>query len=325
MKKELFVKDIPEAGSPFVEVFLVASAKPGEKRGGGKYLSLVLQDRTGSIDAKRWEWDGNTQYAAGQFIKIEAEPGKYNGKPQLKILRMCALSDEEVCVDDFLPACARDRGDQVEDIAAIVRADIANESVQRIVRRMLEKCWGQYRDAPAAKTNHQAYLGGLAEHALNLCKLAKAVCGIYPALDRDLLLAAAIVHDIGKVDELSFQRAIDYTRRGRFVGHVGIGLQMFHAELPGWYWDDPRGWSDEQIADREKLDHLEHIIASHHGMKEWGALQIPLSREAHVFHQLDMIEAKLGIYDAMPGDRDGNGFGTYSGVLGGYPYLGVKQ
>ena len=206
---------------------------------------------------------------------------------------------------------------------------IKDSTICSIVCEVLEHTQG-LRDCPAAKTMHQPYLGGLLEHILHIASLACHVCAVYPELDRDLLVAAAILHDIGKTQELSFERSIDYTRRGRLLGHVGIGLQVFAAAVERWRAPrllDPNtrtaGHPACACAECAKLDHLEHIIASHHGQRAWGALEVPQSREAIMFHLLDMIDSRMGGFDvwaALP--VDGLGFTRYIPRLEAGAYIG---
>ncbi len=324
LTKTHFATAITEETGKFVEVFLVQSCDARRTKDGKRqYLSMRLRDRTGDIEARVWDWDGVFLPAVDMFVKVEAVASAYKEELQLKVSRIREAPEHEIQLEDFLPASKRNRDELLEEVRANVLGCIVNRHINRVVEHVMEQATG-LRDAPAAKNNHQPYLGGLLEHIAKLGRLAFSVHVIYPELDLDLLLAAAILHDIGKVRELSYSRSIDYSRRGRLTGHVGIGLQMFHAALPGWYSDDPCTWTDEKVQAREKLDHLEHLISSHHGQKEWGALQVPLSREAQVFHQLDMIEARMGLFDTLSNEAtDKNGFTSrYQQAVGGYAYLG---
>jgi 3'-5' exoribonuclease len=158
-------------------------------------------------------------------------------------------------------------------------------------------------NAPAAKSLHQAYLGGLLDHIIALCKLADAVCSCYPDLSRDILLTGCILHDIGKVVELRYDTQIGYTRAGTLTGHIIQGSIIWAKYSEG--------------VDQATREHVQHIIASHHGIKEWGAAVLPMTREAQIFHLLDMVDSRYEIAtNALASGVDENGMTAWSNTLG---------
>ncbi len=226
------------------------------------------------------------------------------------------LEDSEVSIEDFLPVSKRDRDEMLEMLHEWI-GSIVDDSIREMVSAIAHRHPTALRDAPAAKTNHQAYIGGLLEHILNLCELGRRMKQMYPILDLDLLVAAAVLHDIGKIWELKWDKSIDYTRRGRLTGHVVMGLQLFQDYNQRQYYEQDHQGTFGPLSP-EKRDHLEHIIASHHGNKEWGAAQVPMSREAYIFHFCDMIDSRMGNFDGLADKpRDADGFTPYIQSMGG--------
>jgi len=295
--KKLFVKDIkPE--EPVVEFFLVRSKNRLTTRSGKPYLDLELQDKTGVIAAKMW--DGvervDSLFSRGDIIKIKGFSHLYRDQLQLKIddLRLPA-SGEEVPLEVFMPRTPRDVEEMVEKLIELI------ESVSEpYLAALLREFWedddfrSDFVRAPGARNIHHAYLGGLLEHTINVAMLADKCAGLYPEMNRDLLVTMAILHDIGKMKELKAGSEIFYTREGMLVGHINLGLEMLDekiARIP----DFP-----EELAVRCK-----HIILSHHGELEFGSPIVPKTPEAMVLHYLDNLDAKANIFiNAISSDRN---------------------
>lgn len=215
-----------------------------------------------------------------------------------------AIKKIKLPTKNSLPVSLRDRAVMLDELYhAIYR--IKNQDLQTLVVHIVADNENNLRDCPAACTKHQPYLGGLLEHILNIIGMVDGVCATYNVLNRDLLVAAAILHDIGKIEELHYDTSIGYTRRGRLIGHIALSLYIFHDAL--------------KICplNQDLADHLEHIIASHHGLLEWGAIRVPMSREATIFHLLDNIEARMGVIDTMIGNQfDIDGFTEKNSTFG---------
>lgn len=300
--KTLFIDQLTAASGRIVDVFVVSQADTKAKKDGSPYLTLTLKDKTGSISAKLWEIPADCIIRAGDFIKVEGDVSTYKDMLQLTIKRVRVLDRSEVTIDDFLPVSKRDRDELLADVFELIEL-IERDDLRGAVGVFVNSLKPQLRDAPAAKSLHQPYLGGLMEHVLGIGRAAISVCAVYPALDQDILIAAAVVHDIGKLQELTWDTSIAYGRIGQLVGHVTLGAIM---------WD-----KFAQELDPVTKDHVAHIIASHHGQLEYGAAKLPQTREAFVFNLLDQMDARLAGFEiAFAGGVDASGFTPFDHRMG---------
>jgi 3'-5' exoribonuclease len=294
--KDIYIESLtPDTGT--LDLYAqVAQADRKDTKGGKPYLNLTLRDRTGEVSAKYWDVPADVQVRAGDFVKVRAESGSYKDALQLKVKLLKVVDRADISIDDFLPASKRDRAEMFTELLNVAYS-ISEDRLE--LRCAITNILNDHRDevmnAPAARKMHQAYLGGLLEHTLNLCWLVCSVCNVYQDLNRDVLLAGAILHDIGKIFEYRYQDDIGSTRPGQLLGHIVLGSMM---------WEKYRADVDPATA-----DHVAHIIISHHGQREWGSPVLPATREAQVFHQLDMIDSRMAIATealaAQPVDADG--------------------
>jgi 3'-5' exoribonuclease len=284
--------------------FLVLSKEIRQKKTGEPYLALHLADRTGELEAKMWDnvVEVMNTFDRDHFVKVKGLPQVYNNRSQFVIHRLRKLEDHEVDFADFFPCSERDPDEMFKDLTGII------ESIQNThLRTLLELIFRDknvatlYKIAPAAKTIHHACRGGLLEHVLSLCSLAKLVSNHYPDLDIDLLLAGAILHDIGKLEELSYDRSFGYSTDGQLLGHIVLGLRLV-------------GQNVDRIPNfPPKLRTLlEHMIISHHGELEFGSPKIPLFQEALLLHQLDNLDSKMNAMRTVL-KRDSRGEGEFTG------------
>jgi 3'-5' exoribonuclease len=245
-----------------------------------------LADRTGQIEAKMWDNVPEHIGIFGQddFVKVRGLINKFNGKFQLTVHKLRSMEDSEVEPADYLPRTTKDidqlwrtLGDYVESfknehLKALLKAFMADPKIERA-----------YKAAPAAKTLHHAFVGGLLDHVMSLFNLCDLACRNYPeTIDRDLLLTGAFLHDIGKIHELSFARSFSYTTSGQLLGHMIIELEMLHEKL-AQFPDFP---PEYKIL-------IEHLIISHHGKYEFGSPKMPMFPEALMLHYLDDLDSKM--------------------------------
>ncbi len=265
--------------------FLVLSKEIRQKRTGEPYLSLHLADRTGEIEAKMWDnvVEVMHTFERDHFVKVKGLPQFYNNRSQFVIHRLRRLEDHEVEFSDYFPCSERDPGEMFNELRGII-AGIRNVHFRSLLELIFNdsKLCELYQIAPAAKTIHHACRGGLLEHVLSLCALSKLVSSHYPKVDTDLLITGVILHDIGKIEELAYQRSFGYSSEGQLLGHIVLGLRLIASKL-------------EQLPDfPPKLRVLvEHMIISHHGELEFGSPKVPLFPEALLLHHLDNLDSKM--------------------------------
>jgi len=265
--------------------FLVHSKEVRQKKSGDPYLSLLVGDRTGELDAKMWDnvADVMDTFQRDDYVRVKGLLNIYQNRPQLTIYKVQRISEAEVDPSDFFPVSGRDLEEMFAELQAVI-AGIGNPHL----RSLLEAVFGDeqvarlYRRAPAAKFVHHVYLGGLIEHVLSLTGLCRFAAAHYPDIDLDLLLAGALLHDVGKIHELSYGRSFVYTTEGQLLGHIVIGIRMIEEKL--------RALPDFPARLRALV---EHMVLSHHGHLEFGSPKMPLFPEAMLLHYLDDLDSKM--------------------------------
>lgn len=265
--------------------FLVQHKDVRQKKSGDPYLSLLLADRTGELDAKMWDNAAEVldAFERDDFVRVKGLYQIFQNRPQLTVHKIAAVAASEIDFSDYFPASKRDRDEMFQELQGFV-ASIANPHL----RALLEAIFADpeiavaYRTAPAAKTVHHAWLGGLIEHVLSLCHLAKFTAAHYCDIDVDLLLTGVILHDLGKIRELNYARGFSYSTEGQLLGHIIIGLRIIEEKL--------RAVPDFPAPLR---DLLIHMILSHHGELEYGSPKVPLFAEALLLHHLDNLDSKM--------------------------------
>jgi 3'-5' exoribonuclease len=305
--KNKFVNDI-SAGDGFSDVFVLAEKSMAHKRDGNAFLTVVLADNSGRI--KGVVWDNVAQIASsaktGDFVRINAHAGEYRGMLQLVVKSMSAVPAGDVTPEDFLPSSTRDADKMFERLKALTDT-IASPGL----RSLMDACWSdadllrRFKRAPAAKKMHHAYLGGLIEHTLSMALLADKVAGHYSGVDRDLLIVGAVLHDMGKIRELTYDVNIDYTDEGRLLSHIAIGLEIVHAKIQSIAEISP---------EQEAL--IKHMIVSHHGAREFGSPEVPKTIEAVLLNYVDEIDSRVnGIREFMAADDPDASWTAYHRLL----------
>jgi len=289
--------------------FLVCEKELRNTREGKPYLRLELGDRSGTIEARMWDQFENAAKCINRedFVKVQARVEIYRNRPQLAVMQVRLAKPEEIDLADFLPQTKSDVGKLYAQLLEFAAA-VGNPWLKQLVTGILNDpaIAGRYKRAPAAKVMHHAYLGGLLEHVVSLCGLAKLAAAHYPELDLDLLLTAAILHDVGKLDELCYDRTIGYTVEGQLLGHIVMEVQTVSKAM-----DAIEGFP----ANLKTV--VKHLLISHHGEYEFGSPKLPMIREALVFHYLDDLDSKLAAARAALALESGESeWSAYSGALG---------
>ena len=286
-----YIKDLKE-GSSVSSIYLVRKKSELTAKNGRPYDSLILQDRTGTMDAKIWEPNsvGIEDFSEMDYIDIVGEVTVYQKKYQLNIKRARRCREGEYNPEDYIPVTKKNRKQMWDEMIRL-----ANKVKEPHLRQLIIKFFVEdkefaktFQNSSAAKTVHHAYMGGLLEHTLGVMKLCDTFADNYPFLNRDLLLTAAMFHDIGKTRELSRFPQNDYTDEGQLIGHIIIGVEMIDErirEIP----DFPPVLASE----------LRHCILAHHGELEFGSPKKPALAEAAALNFADNADAKLEIFREM--------------------------
>jgi 3'-5' exoribonuclease len=306
--KTSFVTDLGTEQS-ISSFFLVHEKEIRNTREGKAYLRLELGDRSGTIEARMWDqFDAVAKdINRDDFVKVLARVEIYRNKPQLSLQQLRLAKPEEIDLADFLPHTKEDVGKLYAQLLEYA-GSIANPWLKKLVTGIISDpaIAARYKRAPAAKVMHHAYLGGLLEHVISLCGLAKQVAAHYPELDVDLLLTAAILHDVGKLDELCYERAIAYTVEGQLLGHIMMEFETVSKAMDA---------IDNFPANLKTV--VQHLLISHHGQYEFGSPKLPMIREALAFHYMDDLDSKLAAARAaLALDSGEPEWSAYSGALG---------
>jgi 3'-5' exoribonuclease len=285
--KDFYVADAPRFENVVVTSYfrLSSMAMREKKTAAGQYLALLLTDKTGTLEARMWDdfaeaFEGCSE---GCYVKVQGQISRYNGRWQMTLTRMRNAAESEVETADFQPVSQF----PVEQMEAELRGIVAgfrDEDLKRLVLAFLddEEIGAAFRVAPAAKVLHHAWISGLLEHVLGLVKVLRVVAPFYPEVNEELLLTGAILHDIGKVRELSWKTSFQYTLEGQLVGHISIAQGMLREKVQAL-----AGFPDK------KRVLVEHMILSHHGRYEFGSPKLPMTPEAMLLSALDDLEAKF--------------------------------
>jgi 3'-5' exoribonuclease len=282
--KTVFINEIKERD--WIEsAFLVRDKTMAMAKNGRSYLILKLADRTGEVEGRVWDQVDalTTTFDKDDFVQIKGKASIYLGRMQLTIQDLSRLAEDQVDLGDFLPLASRPMTDMIGELNQYIA------SIQDIhLRALLEAFVGDetfmrsYSKAPAAKAMHHVYLGGLLEHSLAVAALAELIAGRYSGINRDLLVVGALLHDVGKISELRYERSFEYTDAGKLLGHIMIGIEIIEDKirtLPGF---------PPQLAVL-----LKHLMLSHHGQYDYGSPKRPKTLEAVVLNFIDDLDAKI--------------------------------
>ena len=286
--KDLYIADLSalEEGRVFDGFFLVLLKQQRTTKNNKPYLNLMLGDKTGQLEGRVWD-PGDPRIARdverGDVVKVRGSVSRFDDRLQMKVEQMRRATEGEADRMDLLPATTLDVGALWQELMGFVES-FKDAHLKQLVLTLLSdpELARAYREAPAARQLHHAWLGGLLEHVVSLLKLSDRVAPHYPILHRDLLLTGVILHDIGKVQELAWNAGFEYTVEGTLLGHIQMGIAMVEKAM-------------EKLPDfppRLKVL-VEHMILSHHGKLEFGSPKLPMIPEALVLNFVDDLDAKM--------------------------------
>jgi 3'-5' exoribonuclease len=289
--KNSYVSDLRD-GARVDDFFLICSKSLGHTQDGSPYVRLKLGDRTGTIDAIKWD-ASETMYSGlsgDDFVWVRGTVTTYNEKLQIKIDSFRRYTDKADPAD-FLPRSERDIDEMLSEMLAIV-ASVRHPHLRELLDSFFgdQELLSKFSTAPAAQKIHHGYIGGLLEHSLSVAKMSDLAASHYPRVDRDLLVTGAILHDIGKIEEFCWDKSIKYSNTGHLVGHIVTGALMV-----------------EKAAERINGFHpllkltLMHMILAHHGQKDWGSPKRPKSIESLVLHYIEDLDAKVNTFQQAVG------------------------
>lgn len=312
--KNIHVKDI-RAGDRVSDLFLVTEKNMAISQKGNPYLNLKLRDKTGEVDGRVWDRaaEMNDLFKAGDIIQIQSQAVSFRNVIQLSISRISVVDDPAVTPADYLPSSASDTTEMFEALMAIIET-VQNPHLKALLDLIFgdEETADAFRKAPAAKGFHHAYIGGLLEHTLSVTQLLDLVTRHYRNVNRDLVIAGGVLHDIGKIHELSFNGTMNYTDEGRLVGHIVLAVEFVNEKIAGI------GNFPKQLA----LE-LRHILLSHHGVLEFGSPKRPKTLEALIVNFMDDLDAKTNAFEEFmnaPGNE--TNWTPYHRLLERYIYKG---
>ncbi|MGE5790381.1 MAG: 3'-5' exoribonuclease YhaM family protein [Syntrophaceae bacterium] len=294
--KSLYVKDI-RAGEKIKASFLVMEKNLAYSQKGAPYLSVRLRDRTGDIEGRVWDNVAalDPLFRKGDIVFVQGRAVSYRENTQLAVLDIRKMADTEIEPWDYFPTTKGDVEEMFSALAGYV-ATVENPWLKKLLEDFLGDgdLAARLKRAPAAKGFHHAYLGGLLEHTLSMVRVLDFLASHYPTVSRDMLIAGGILHDIGKIEEFSYDRAIDYSTPGRLLGHIYLGVEMLDrkiAAIEGF----PEGLALE----------LKHVVLAHHGELDFGSPKRPKTVEALIVHFVDDLDAKVMAFQEFIGNSGG--------------------
>jgi len=282
--KKIFVNEIKE-NEKVESTFLVKQKSISFTKAGNPYLNLTLIDKTGEVNGKVWEQAEKLAklFQKDDFVKIKSTAVTYQNSLQLNISSIIPLSPSEIDITNFLPQAKNDIEQTFLKLKAIIE-EVSNTHLKKLLDLFMadDQLIKLFKLAPAAKKMHHVYLGGLLEHTLSLSSLIIQISKHYDGINLDLLLTGGILHDIGKIHELTYSRSFDYSDSGRLIGHITLGVEMINEKI-------------RLIPDfpQELAVELRHLIISHHGEYQYGSPKRPKTLEAFILYYLDDLDAKV--------------------------------
>ena len=316
MGKTKFVKDIKE-GEPVRDLFLVGNKAQLLSNSGKPYLTLTLRDRTGQFEGRVWDRaeEIGKRFERDDIVEISGSAIQYQGRMQLKVQDVQKVAGEKPDLADFLPVAKQGIEPLWKKLRELV-AGVADADLRMLLEAVFPDPPGtdmarRFRQAPGGKRMHHDYIGGLLEHTVSVAEVCRFLSTHYEGVDGDLLVAGALLHDIGKVEELSYEGTFDYTDEGRLLGHLYMGAEWISREC---------GKTGTPPA---KAMLLKHIILSHHGELEYGSPKRPKTLEAVLLHFVENMDAKANAFaGAMEDLPEGARWTEYNRMFERYLFSG---
>lgn len=319
-QKNLFIQDFA-AGQNVLETFALAQALRKEAKN-GPYWQLVLADKTGTIEARIWfpQSQKHDILKAEQFVAIKGQVVSFKDQLQMNITELTVLDPQEAGLDlaDFLPCSAIPPEDLLAEIEQILSSELSFKPWRDLCKKILhdQNIRSSLLLAPGAKAIHHAHAGGLLEHTLGVMRVCQALAALYPGLDREILLVAALLHDLGKAFELTHGISREYTDQGRLLGHIELGLEILAPFL-----------ESVKNLPAPLILHLKHLLISHHGELEFGSPRRPKTAEAFLLHYADNLDAKINTVQtalAMSDAQNTSGWSEYQRSLARYVFQPMR-
>jgi 3'-5' exoribonuclease len=281
------------------QIFLVSEKQLRPNRNGNLYLQIELSDRSGTIGARMWnasEADYRS-FENGDYVRIEGTTQLFQGSIQLIATGVRRAQKTDVNPDDFMILGSKEIDQLVLRMSAFLRK-LRDPYLLNLAECFLvdEEFMRKFSRAPAGIKNHHAHLGGLIEHVVNLMELISRIATLYPSINPDILMMGAFLHDVGKIDELTYERDFAYTDEGQLIGHVVMAISILERKLK-----EAERLSGETVPEETVL-RLKHMIVSHHGQYEYGSPKLPMTLEAVALHHLDNLDAKIHSFDQLMRD-----------------------
>lgn len=302
-----FIKEYKE-GDRIFDIYLCKHKQSAVTKNGKPYVNVILQDKTGTVDAKIWEPNnaGIEEFDALDYIEVYGDVNNFQGALQVNVKRVRVCREGEYDPANYLPVSRRSNDEMYGELLELIQS-VKNTYMKQLLQAFFvedESFVKKFRSSSAAKTMHHGFVGGLLEHTLSVTKLCDYYCSCYPLLKRDLLLAAAMFHDMGKIRELSLFPENDYTDDGQLLGHIVIGCEMLDEKI-------------RQIPEFPPVlaSELKHCILAHHGEYEFGSPKKPALFEAVALNMADNTDAKLEMMTEIFGNASDAGWLGYNRVF----------
>ncbi|MCH2598039.1 MAG: 3'-5' exoribonuclease YhaM family protein [Pirellulaceae bacterium] len=293
-------------GESINQVFVANGKQLRPNRQGNLYLQLTLSDKSGSVNAMQWNANQSVydSFENGDYVIIKGTTQLFNGNLQIIVQQLKKADESRVDEADFVTLTNENIGQLIVQLRQFVDS-ISHPQLQSLCQQYLDSkdIMEKFSQAPAGVKNHHAYQGGLIHHVVSLMELAESVVQHYPEVDRDLVLAGVLLHDLSKTDELAYERSLEYTDEGQLVGHLVMGVELLGKQIDQWEANQGTTFPND-IAIQ-----LKHMIVSHHGQYDFGSPKLPMTLEALVLHMIDNLDAKVHQFshamdsEANPGDN----------------------